>query len=67
MSANQFKNPESDGLTIDYQFSFSIMRTEYPLKNLNYFWNFVSAGISLVIMIITGIVLSMTTPLMLTS
>ena len=34
---------------------------EYPTpKNLNYFWNFGSlAGISLVIMIVTGIVLSM--------
>ena len=34
---------------------------EYPTpKNLNYFWNFGSlAGITLVIMIVTGIVLSM--------
>ena len=35
--------------------------TDYPTpKNLNYFWNFGSlAGITLVIMIVTGIILSM--------
>ncbi len=63
MSANQFKNPVVRW--IDHRLPiFSFLNheaTEYPTpKNLNYFWNFGSlAGISLVIMIITGIVLSM--------
>ena len=63
MSANQFQNPVVRW--IDHRLPiFSFLNheaTEYPTpKNLNYFWNFGSlAGISLVIMIITGIVLSM--------
>jgi quinol-cytochrome oxidoreductase complex cytochrome b subunit len=42
-------------------FSFAQHFNEYPTpKNLNYFWNFGSlAGITLVIMIVTGIVLAM--------
>ena len=63
MSANQFQNPVVRW--IDHRLPiFSFLNheaNEYPTpKNLNYFWNFGSlAGISLVIMIITGIVLSM--------
>ena len=63
MSANQFQNPVVRW--IDHRLPiFTFLNheaTEYPTpKNLNYFWNFGSlAGISLVIMIITGIVLSM--------
>ena len=63
MSADKFSNPVVRW--IDHRLPiFSFMDhelNEYPtLKNLNYFWNFGSlAGISLVIMIVTGIVLAM--------
>ena len=63
MSANKFSNPVVRW--IDHRLPiFTIMDhelNEYPTpKNLNYFWNFGSlAGISLVIMIVTGIVLAM--------
>jgi len=63
MAKTKFKNPIVNW--IDYRLGlFSFLNhelTEYPTpKNLNYFWNFGSlAGITLVIMIITGIVLSM--------
>ena len=63
MSSKKFKNPVVNW--IDYRLPiFSFMNhelNEYPTpKNLNYFWNFGSlAGITLVTMIITGIVLSM--------
>ena len=63
MSADKFSNPV--GRWIDHRLPiFSFMDhelNEYPTpKNLNYFWNFGSlAGISLVIMIATGIVLAM--------
>jgi ubiquinol-cytochrome c reductase cytochrome b subunit len=59
----KFKNPVVNW--IDHRLGiFSFMNhelNEYPTpKNLNYMWNFGSlAGISLVIMIVTGIVLSM--------
>ena len=63
MAKKIFKNPVVNW--IDHRLGlFSFLNhelNEYPTpKNLNYFWNFGSlAGISLVIMIITGIVLSM--------
>jgi len=63
MSNKKFKNPVVNW--IDYRLPiFSFMNhelNEYPTpKNLNYFWNFGSlAGITLVTMIVTGIVLSM--------
>ncbi len=63
MSAKQFSNPVVRW--IDHRlpiFSFLDHELhEYPTpKNLNYFWNFGSlAGITLVIMIVTGIVLAM--------
>ena len=63
MAKSKFKNPVVNW--IDYRLGiFSFLNhelTEYPTpKNLNYMWNFGSlAGITLVIMIITGIVLSM--------
>ena len=63
MSAPEFKNPIVRW--IDYRlpvFTFSQHALqEYPTpKNLNYWWNFGSlAGIVLVIMIVTGIVLAM--------
>ena len=63
MSADKFSNPVVRW--IDHRLPiFSFMNhelNEYPTpKNLNYFWNFGSlAGISLVIMIVTGIVLAM--------
>ena len=63
MSKKKFKNPVVNW--IDHRLGlFSFLNhelNEYPTpKNLNYMWNFGSlAGISLVIMIITGIVLSM--------
>ena len=63
MSADKFSNPVVRW--IDHRLPiFSFMDhelNEYPTpKNLNYFWNFGSlAGISLVIMIATGIVLAM--------
>ena len=63
MSADKFSNPVVRW--IDNRIPiFSFMNheiNEYPTpKNLNYFWNFGSlAGISLVIMIVTGIVLAM--------
>ncbi len=63
MSNKKFKNPIVNW--IDYRLPiFSFMNhelNEYPTpKNLNYFWNFGSlAGITLVTMIVTGIVLSM--------
>ena len=63
MSADKFSNPVVRW--IDHRLPiFSFMDhelNEYPTpKNLNYFWNFGSlAGISLVIMIVTGIVLAM--------
>ena len=63
MSKAKFKNPVVKW--IDHRLPiFSFMDHElnhYPTpKNLNYFWNFGSlAGIALVTMIITGIVLSM--------
>ncbi len=63
MSEKQFSNPAVRW--IDHRLPiFSFLNheaNEYPTpKNLNYFWNFGSlAGISLVVMIITGIALSM--------
>ena len=63
MSKPKFKNSVVNW--IDYRLPiFTFMNhelNEYPTpKNLNYFWNFGSlAGITLVIMIVTGIVLSM--------
>ena len=63
MSKPKFKNPVVNW--IDYRLPiFTFMNhelNEYPTpKNLNYFWNFGSlAGITLVLMIVTGIVLSM--------
>ncbi len=63
MSENQFTNPVIKW--IDHRLPvFTFMRHEtheYPTpKNLNYFWNFGSlAGIALVVMIVTGITLSM--------
>jgi ubiquinol-cytochrome c reductase cytochrome b subunit len=63
MSAPEFKNPIVRW--IDYRLPvFTFMQHElheYPTpKNLNYWWNFGSlAGIVLVIMIVTGIVLAM--------
>jgi quinol-cytochrome oxidoreductase complex cytochrome b subunit len=63
MSDSKFKNPIV--AWIDYRLPvFSFMEHElheYPTpKNLNYWWNFGSlAGIILVIMIVTGIVLAM--------
>ena len=63
MSKPKFKNPVVNW--IDYRLPiFTFMNhelNEYPTpKNLNYFWNFGSlAGITLVVMIVTGIVLSM--------
>ncbi|MEK9597921.1 MAG: cytochrome b N-terminal domain-containing protein [Alphaproteobacteria bacterium] len=63
MSADKFSNPVVRW--IDHRLPiFTFMDhelNEYPTpKNLNYFWNFGSlAGISLVIMIVTGIVLAM--------
>jgi len=63
MSENQFTNPVVKW--IDHRLPvFTFMRHEtheYPTpKNLNYFWNFGSlAGIALVVMIVTGITLSM--------
>ena len=63
MSTDKFSNPVVRW--IDHRLPiFSFMDhelNEYPTpKNLNYFWNFGSlAGISLVIMIVTGIVLAM--------
>ena len=63
MSADKFSNPVVRW--IDHRLPiFSFMDhelNEYPTpKNLNYFWNFGSlAGISLVILIVTGIVLAM--------
>ena len=63
MSADKFSNPVVRW--VDHRLPiFTFMDhelNEYPTpKNLNYFWNFGSlAGISLVIMIVTGIVLAM--------
>ena len=63
MSASKFSNPVVRW--IDHRLPiFSFLEheaNEYPTpKNLNYFWNFGSlAGISLVIMIVTGITLAM--------
>jgi ubiquinol-cytochrome c reductase cytochrome b subunit len=63
MSKPKFKNPVVKW--IDYRLPiFTFMDHElnhYPTpKNLNYFWNFGSlAGIALITMIVTGIVLSM--------
>ena len=63
MSAAKFSNPVVRG--IDHRLPvFSMLdhtANEYPTpKNLNYMWNFGSlAGLSLVIMIVTGIVLAM--------
>ncbi len=63
MSATKFSNPVVRW--IDHRLPiFSLLdhaTNEYPTpKNLNYFWNFGSlAGISLVIMIVTGITLAM--------
>ena len=63
MSATKFSNPVVSW--IDHRLPiFSLLdhaTNEYPTpKNLNYFWNFGSlAGISLVIMIVTGITLAM--------
>ena len=63
MSATKFSNPVVGW--IDHRLPiFSLLdhaTNEYPTpKNLNYFWNFGSlAGISLVIMIVTGITLAM--------
>ena len=63
MSKKKFKNPVVNW--IDHRLGlFSFLNhelTEYPTpKNLNYMWNFGSlSGITLVIMIVTGIVLSM--------
>ena len=63
MSKKKFKNPVVNW--IDHRLGlFSFLNhelTEYPTpKNLNYMWNFGSlSNITLVIMIITGIVLSM--------
>ena len=63
MAADKFSNPVVRW--IDHRLPiFTFMDhelNEYPTpKNLNYFWNFGSlAGISLVIMIVTGIVLAM--------
>ncbi len=63
MSADKFSNPVVRW--IDHRLPiFTFMDhelNEYPTpKNLNYFWNFGSlAGISLVIMIVTGVVLAM--------
>ena len=63
MSAPEFKNPIVRW--IDYRLPvFTFMQHElheYPTpKNLNYWWNFGSlAGIVLVILIVTGIVLAM--------
>ena len=63
MSTDKFSNPVVRW--IDHRLPiFSFMDhelNEYPTpKNLNYFWNFGSlAGVSLVIMIVTGIVLAM--------
>ena len=62
MSKNKSKNSVVEW--IDYRLPiFTILNhelNEYPTpNNLNYFWNFGSlAGITLVVMIITGIVLS---------
>ena len=63
MSANQFKSPVVRW--IDHRLPvFSMLHhtaDDYPTpKNLNYMWNFGSlAGLSLAIMIVTGIVLAM--------
>ena len=63
MSEKQFSNPVVRW--IDHRLPiFTFLNHEaheYPTpKNLNYFWNFGSlAGIALVVMIITGIALSM--------
>jgi quinol-cytochrome oxidoreductase complex cytochrome b subunit len=63
MSANQFKSPVVRW--IDHRLPvFSMLHHtahDYPTpKNLNYMWNFGSlAGLSLAIMIVTGIVLAM--------
>ena len=63
MSAEKFANPVVRW--IDYRLPiFSMLdheKYDYPVpKNLNYFWNFgVLAGLALVIMIVTGIVLAM--------
>ncbi len=63
MSADKFSNPVVRW--IDHRLPvFSMLdhtAHEYPTpKNLNYMWNFGSlAGLSLVIMIVTGIVLAM--------
>jgi len=63
MSATEFKNPVVRW--IDYRLPvFSMMQHElheYPTpKNLSYWWNFGSlAGVMLVVMIVTGIVLAM--------
>ena len=63
MSQTQFKNPVVKW--VDHRLPiFSMVNHtlhDYPTpRNLNYFWNFGSlAGLSLVIMIVTGIVLAM--------
>ena len=63
MSTNEFKNPIVRW--IDYRLPiFTLLQheaQEYPTpKNLNYWWNFGSlAGIVLVVMIVTGVVLAM--------
>ena len=63
MSAEKFQNPVVRW--IDHRLPiFSMLdheKYDYPVpKNLNYMWNFgVLAGLSLAIMIITGIVLAM--------
>ena len=63
MSAQKFQNPVVRW--IDHRLPvFSMLdheKYDYPVpKNLNYMWNFgVLAGLSLAIMIITGIVLAM--------
>ena len=69
MSATQFKSPVVRW--IDHRLPvFSMLHHtahDYPTpKNLNYMWNFGSlAGLSLAIMIVTGIVLAMSYRLML--
>ena len=63
MSAEKFSNPVVRW--VDHRLPiFSMLdheKYDYPVpKNLNYFWNFgVLAGLALVIMIVTGIVLAM--------
>ena len=66
MSASQFSNPVVRW--IDHRLPiFTFLHhqgREYPTpKNLNYFWNFGSlAGIILVVMIVTGIIMVHTKP-----